>query len=1039
MKKTILLMTLLSGSLWALSAIQQVPFEISFSDPAERSKWLFQNTDTKLSTTWFIGSNPDYAYGDDYMLYITNDGGVSNRYDTVRASSYTCYAYYQLDTLPEGTYHLEFKYRGYGNPRLNVQVTTNPTSYSYSSVSTSSLLNKWWSTSTSTFTSDGKTQYYISVSFYYGSKEKLSFPPKTGYAVDAIQIYKDETPPACVQMPQSLQLTRSENDAVFSWAGNASEYEVEYFLNDSSLHLRTKVDNVTTTSYTVHSEQVPEGSYSFRVRSICGRDTSGWASIDYQLVYDITKHCMDYLNFQHPDVKAQYGYTYNPGYYTEVVDYGFTSQNSRHTIHHYPRDVDERTEYKLRTFPEGQPAAIRLGNWRVNNEAEDIIYTMEVTKDMAILQLRYALVMQLPGHLPSQQPRFTLEFLDETGKLIDSCGYVDFTASANLEGWHTVKGVGEETDVIWKDWSLIGLNMRDYIGRTVQVRITTKDCSEGKHFGYAYFTMGCSPGTIQGIHCGVKPDQFIVEEGFYYRWYHKYDPERKVLSRDRTFVLADGMDTATYCVDMMNMLDTTCYFTLEASSLAYVPHAAGELTYIPSDCKNYVQLSDKSSTQGIYWDEGGQPVTVKETDGADEIVWDLGIYGTSTERSPKLRIPDSGDTLHVTLHAYMDNRSCEDSMTYELVVPAIGTARTIDTYYFCSGGSITYNGQVYTAETEFADTVVGSNGCDSISIVALRFFRVDTIEYTDTLCSGGTMTWNGQVITGAGDYSAVVKSQLFDCDSVFNILHLFQQPYLSMTMEHQPQAVCPHSGTITVPFSVTAGTAQEYDLLFSDQAKQYGFADLYAQPIAPTDTKLTIPFSDTIRPGVFDASVVFHNLDCDSMTFPVTLTIYYDPDSLITQRWNDFLSVRKHAFDAYGGFTAYQWYRNGQPIAGQTGSQLYVPDGGLDPSSAYAVELTRMSDGMRVRTCPYYPTTEPNTVTISVYPTVVSSQAPAKVQVHTSEPASVRLYNKDGVLWNTWSVPEGASQLTAPSQQGMYLMHLQTQSGEKAVRKIIVL
>ena len=1041
MKKIIIAITFL-GLFLPLTATQHVPLELNFSDPAERAKWQFANSPDTIATQWHIGQAPDYGYGDDYMLYISNDGGNSNKYDAIITSYYVCYAYYPLDVLPPGNYTLNFAFRGVGRPRVNVQVSSSTTPYAYSGYNNTSIVGKWWRWGSNSFTSDGVTPLYVCCSFYYNTKEIPTFLYGGGYAIDAIQIFPTDAPPACSQRVRSLQMTRSGNDAIISWAGNASEYQLEYFMNDTSLNTRTVVDNITTTSYTLHCEQVPEGAYSFRVRSICGRDTSGWSSINYQLVYDISKHCMDFLNFNDPDVKAQNGWFSNPWYYNGVIDEGFTSENSRHTIHHYPRDVDERTRDKLRTFPDGQPAAIRLGNWQTGSQAEAIVYTMKVTEEMSILKLRYALVMQLPGHYSYQQPHFTLEFLDSVGVLIDSCGYVDFTASADLdenEGWHTEHTDGQY-DIIWKDWSMVGLSMRDYIGKTVQVRITTRDCSEGEHFGYAYFTMSCSDSRIQGIHCGVKPDHFTVEDGFFYRWYHKYDPKHKILSRERTYNLTDPMDTATYCVDMINMIDTSCYFTMEASSLAFIPHSAGGIQYRPADCKNYIQLVDSSCIQGVYWKPDGSKVVVRTIPGVDEFHWDLGPYGTYSDHSPLLRIPDTGDTLHVKLYTYMENHLCEDSLLFDYAVPATGVERTITTHYFCHGGSFPYKGQDYTEEIDFADTLTGSNGCDSISIVALRYFQMDTIVEYDTLCSGKTMEWYGQILSEGGEYFSAVPSMVFDCDSVYNVLYLHQQPYLNMALDYTQQHVCAgNGGTIDVPYIVTEGEIWTYDLLFSKQAQQQqGFIDRFAQPVAPMATKLTIAFADSLRPGVYDASLVFHNIFCDSLSLPFSFAVFYEPDSLINQRWNDFLSVRKTAYDFYGGFTNYQWYRNDEPIAGQTSSQLYLPEEGLDPGSAYSVELTRVSDGMRVRTCPYYPTEQPNTVTITVAPTMISSRNPSPLYVRTPQPAQIRLYGEYGTLKNTWSVQEGNNQLDAPSEQGIYLLHILTEDGEQTVRKIIV-
>ena len=646
--------------------------------------------------------------------------------------------------------------------------------------------------------------------------------------------------------------------------------------------------------------------------------------------------------------------------------------------------------------------------------------------------------MQLPGHKPEQQPRFTLEFLDSVGVLIDSCAFVDFTASANLNGWNTVHEEGKD-DIIWKDWTLIGLNMREYAGRTIQIRLTAKDGTEGKHFGYAYFTLACPKQVLQGIHCGVKPDSFMVEEGFKYRWYRKYDNPQVVLGTDRTFHLTDPQDTATYCVDMINMLDTSCYFSMDASSLAFIPHSAGSIKYVPSNCKNYIQLVDSSSTLGVYWQPDGTKVVVRKDPGAEEFLWDIGSYGTFNEHSPKISIPDSGDSLHVVLRTFMENHLCEDSLVFDYYVPPVGTVRSVNTHYFCRGGSVVYNGRTYTEEIDFSDTIISSAGCDSISTVALRYFLVDTVDVYDTICVGGEpLQWNGMTLSTPGEYFTTIQSKVYDCDSVNNILHLHLQPVMNMSLNYSPQHLCARSGFIEVPFSVKAGTPTRYDLVFSEEAKENGFTDRFDQPVGYTEEKVTIDLSNNALEGQYDASIIFHNSKCDTQSFPIVFSIWYDPDSLINQRWNDFLSVRKTAYDAYGGFTDYQWYKDDQPLSGQTGSQLYLPEEGLEIGSAYSVEMTRIADGERLRTCPYYPTIQPGTVTLIVYPTVVASQNPAPLMVRSSQNAQAKLYYQSGNLVDTWMLFEGDNRHSVPSERGMYLLHIITENGERVARKIIV-
>lgn len=1063
--QVLLLLGVLVLPLQEIAAVQ-LPIELSFGTPQERSKWQFTTSANAGSNQWVIGYDPDYAYGDSCMLYITNDAGDTRAYteNSIAYQSYTCMAYYPLDTLPVGDYTLNFRYRGQSpnsNTYIYMRVVPNPSlSYGpdyyihgqwhyyryYTELGNStSDMGKWWQEANCLFNVDGTAaSYYLCVYFYSYSYNSTATPKDyLGYAVDAIQIYPTDNTPSCYQIPKSLTMGRAGNDAIISWAGNASEYQLEYFMNDTSANIYYSVDNITGLSYTIHSEDVPEGSYTFRVRSICGLDTSAWAAIDYQLVYDISQHCMDYLNFDDPDVQPQYGYFSCPWCYgTNKMDYGFLSPDSRHTEHHYPRDYDARTNYKLRTFPEGQPAAVRLGNWRTGAEAEDIVYNLYVTKDMGILQLRYALVMQLPGHLSSQQPRFTLEFLDSLGVLIDSCGYVDFTASPDLEasgdGWHR-EHVDGEADVIWKDWTLVGLNMRNYIGRNIKIRITSKDCSEGAHYGYAYFTLACSPGTMEGIHCGMKPDHFTVDEGFFYRWYRKYDNPIVVLGRDRTYQLTNSIDTATYCVDLINMLDTNCYFTMEASSLAYIPHSAGGAKYDPTNCQNYVQMVDSSTTQGVYWTPTGQKVVVKSLTGAEEYLWDFGPYGTSTEKTPRVAVADGGDTLHVELHTFMENKLCEDIIAFDFPVPPLEIKRNVETHYFCRGGSIDLYGKTYTEEGDFIDTAKAWTGCDSLSILAIRYFLADTIHYYDTLCvSDGSLIWNGQTITSTGEYFASIKSMIFDCDSIYNVLHLYAHPELSMAVNYTQQSLCAGNGSIEVPFAIVAGTPTGYDLLFSDTAKAHGFIDRFDQPVLGTEDKVIITLNDDVWAGQYLANLVFHNRDCDTKAFPITFEVFYDPDSLINQRWNDFLSVRKSAYDYFGGFYDYQWYKDGALLPGQTGSQLYLPSEGLEEGSGYAVELTRTSDGVRIRSCDYFPTIEPTTVTLTVFPTVLESGERVPVHIRIDQPGNARLYNQSGVQVSTWDVQEGDNEVFLPSGKGLYLLRVMMESGSTETRKIIV-
>lgn len=77
---------------------------------------------------------------------------------------------------------------------------------------------------------------------------------------------------------------------------------------------------------------------------------------------------------------------------------------------------------------------------------------------------------------------------------------------------------------------------------------------------------------------------------------------------------------------------------------------------------------------------------------------------------------------------------------------------------------------------------------------------------------------------------------------------------------------------------------------------------------------------------------------------------------VVVQRWNDVLSVLNDKYNGGYRFVAFQWYKNGEAIAGATGSYYYCGEGQtLDMSAEYYVLLT-LEDGTIMKSCPIHPT-----------------------------------------------------------------------------------
>ncbi|MEE0860149.1 MAG: fibronectin type III domain-containing protein, partial [Paludibacteraceae bacterium] len=286
---------------------------------------------------------------------------------------------------------------------------------------------------------------------------------QTGICIDNVQIGD-----ATIKKPQNLTVEPICGDSAMlvSWESGASEFEVQYRAVGSSTWRRADgltdgVDGFTRVNGTQCSyilQRIKEGSYDVRVQAKAAGILSNWTYKNLILVYCPENHCINYLEFNSPDVVCTYGMTYNGGKGTPFdnvgwIDFGPDSKESRHTIHVDPTELDPRTDSSLHTVPQGALASVRLGNWDTGYEAEGITYSFVVDgQNQGILIIKYAVVLNKPN-TSCGDPGFKMVVLDENGEVIDeSCGKADFTySSAAAAGWNETK----DASVVWKDWTTV--------------------------------------------------------------------------------------------------------------------------------------------------------------------------------------------------------------------------------------------------------------------------------------------------------------------------------------------------------------------------------------------------------------------------------------------------------------------------------------------------------------------------------------------------------------------------------------------------------
>ena len=229
----------------------------------------------------------------------------------------------------------------------------------------------------------------------------------------------------------------------------------------------------------------------------------------------------------------------------------------------------------------------------------------------------------------------------------------------------------------------------------------------------------------------------------------------------------------------------------------------------------------------------------------------------------------------------------------------------------------------------------------------------------------------------------------------------------------------------------------------------------------------TIPsqFSYTIECGSMDVSVVAEIVpggfvSCSPAT---TLTLYANtsqtvtattadgqkktytflaekplPSDIFIQRWNDVIAINNN-FTTNGGynFTAYEWYRNGSKLTGETKGYLQEKEGLIRTAEYTAVLTTQQRD--QLKTCPAVISNM--TTKSSVYPN--PAQRGQSVRVETGIAADelsgavMQLFDTNGNLIAKHTLNDPVAEITAPDTPGTYVLQIMENDASQTYKIIV--
>ena len=419
----------------------------------------------------------------------------------------------------------------------------------------------------------------------------------------------------------------------------------------------------------------------------------------------------------------------------------------------------------------------------------------------------------------------------------------------------------------------------------------------------------------------------------------------------------------------------------------------------------------------------------------------------------------------------LDANGCDSLITLHLtVLPEVPITHLYDT--ICNGYTYTWQGTTYNASGDYTTTLLDSNGCDSIVTLHLHVLQdIQPTEQHVSICYGETYVWNGAVYDQSGVYSTILTS-VHGCDSIVKLILMVlpQNPITeetvtitsgtsfnwhgesysvagdyttTLTDSHGCDSiVILHLQTVNSNLSVTTFEQCADDpflefyiddyTTFQDIAFQWDEA-AHSQHLHDTIVPVTGPYisiPNTARAGEYNVQVsaVFNGQHFGAQSLTVTL-LY--PSSVLDQHWDDFIGVLTHDYNGGYDFVSFQWYKDSEPLPGETRSYL---SSALEFGASYSAMLED-ANGVKLMTCPIIATPQTE---ISLYPSMLTPRQ--MIHIHTSQDATIQFFTLTGdLLYSTQQEP-GEILVQAPDRTGLYIVQIMYHDNTNRVltRKITV-
>lgn len=348
----------------------------------------------------------------------------------------------------------------------------------------------------------------------------------------------------------------------------------------------------------------------------------------------------------------------------------------------------------------GSTYSIRIGNTTRGSRFDRIKTSFLVTPDNTLFQYQFAVVLQndARGHESYQKPGFTIQITDKNGKEL-TCSFFDIQllSSGTADGFKTQSY--PNGDLQYRNWTTGAIDLRNYIGQTINVEVSAHGCTKQSHFGYAYFDAQCLKSEIKQPYTCPDADGYLTlkaPDGFgKYTWNTgENTPTIKVKAK-----LGDK-----YFVRMLPLLSLNDQCQLQLDYTVKYQNTASTIT--TTLCE-------------------GEKIVV-----GDETYQKTGKYVKVINRAG---VCDSTVTLNLT------------------VIPIVKYTQTIA---ICEGQSLKVGDETYTTSGTYTTTIKRPSKCDSIvtTNLTVHIFNISIVAQDSLITLGDSIKLN-TLVTPVGVYT----------------------------------------------------------------------------------------------------------------------------------------------------------------------------------------------------------------------------------------------------------------------------------------------